>query len=87
MRASITTGRSFLNSAKVWGWLPMMQMQLRKVKEEHAVILWPDTPPEAPFYEDCNEALAVVELAGGGFVVSRAVYETPWMEHDAFHTA
>lgn len=58
-----------------------MQVDVKLVKVEHAVILWPDLPPEPPFYDDCNEAVAVVAAAGGGVVVSKATYESEWFIH------
>ena len=58
------------------------EIELRATKVEYAVVLWPDTPPDEPFYDTCREASDVVMMAGGGFVVQRAYYETGWLPHE-----
>lgn len=57
-------------------------LDLRLTKVEHAVLLWPDSKPEPPFYDDCREAWAVVQAMGQGMVVTRVTYISEWWEHE-----
>ena len=54
-------------------------------KVEHAVILFEGDEPQAPFYDDCSEAMRVVAMAGGGMVVSKVYAESEWVPH-GLHT-
>lgn len=56
-------------------------INLKLVRTEYTVLIWPDVPPQAPFYDDCKEADAVAE-ATNGTVVMKAYYESDWMPHD-----
>jgi hypothetical protein len=60
-----------------------MAVELKIVKIEYGVILFKDDgEPEPPLYDDCAEAQAVVEFAGGGVVVMKGYYETGWNVHE-----
>ena len=60
-----------------------MAVELKIVKIEYGVILFDDDgEPEAPLYDECAEAQAVVEFAGRGVVVMKGYYESGWNLHE-----